>query len=254
MGRSVDEVSKAVERAFGDKEYLKVGWTDEEATPMDAQEYTFTCLEKDTHSASKAIAGRAFFELALAYSLGFGVQMDVNMALKCALEAAFRGYLPAKAICHTWHAAHLRTMDVDEETQLDWLYDACIWGSGFASHVLKGKNPSVYRSARQMFHQRGGFNQYFYDCEPPAHIGSKQFISALAAHGIETEPEHLNALLKSATIYGDVALAQQLVQHEKIDLALTTAFGESLLLLCCKGGHIDVLQVLPLLHFSCLIY
>lgn len=165
------------------------------------------------------------------------------MALKSVLESAHRGYLPAKAIFHPWHVANSRKIDVDEETQLDWLYDATVWGSAYAGQSLHLKSSLVYDSARKMFHRRGGYNQYFYDWEPPPHIRSKQFISSLAASGISMEPHHLNALLQSTAIYGDVALAKHLVQDQRIDVNLVTRFGESLLLLCCKGGHIDVLEV-----------
>ena len=96
------------------------------------------------------------------------------MALKSVLESAHRGYLPAKAIFHPWHVAHSRKIDVDEETQLDWLYDATVWGSAYAGQSLQFKSPLVYDSARQMFHRRGGYNQYFYDS------------GTAAAHQVET--------------------------------------------------------------------
>jgi len=51
------------------------------------------------------------------------------------------------------------------------------------------------------------------------------------------------SLLQSAAIYGGRALAKYLLEHKGADPNFRNQFGESLLLLCSKGGHLDVLEV-----------
>ena len=83
-----------------------------------------------------------------------GVKADVDLALKSISEAARRNYLPAQAIVHVWHAAHSREVEIDEETQLDWLYNACLWKQITRTPVLRRKNLTVYEDARKEFHAR----------------------------------------------------------------------------------------------------
>jgi hypothetical protein len=140
----------------------------------------------------------------------------------------------------------LRSVDIDEEVQLDWLYNACLWGSMHARPVLRQKSLSCYEDACKQFHQRGGYNQYFYDGQPPAHIRSKEFLDGLKLSACgQPNAGHLFALLQSAVIYGDTALAKYILETEKVDLNLCNQYGESLLVLCCKGGHMDLLHVSP---------
>ena len=71
------------------------------------------------------------------------------------------------------------------------------------------------------------------------HIDSKAFISSIKS--LETEDK--TALMVSAAVYGDVALAHFLLQDHTVDVNLVNHSGETPLLLCCKGGHIDLLRV-----------
>jgi len=195
-------------------------------------------------------AGRPHFLLALAYSRGFGVKADVDLALKSISEAARRNYLPAQAIVHVWHAAHSREVGIDEDTQLDWLYNACLWGSVHAAPVLRRKNPSVYGDARKEFHARGGYNQYFYNNQSPSHINSDEFLWGLQSKAYQPDAEHMADLLQSAAIYGDAALAKFILESGEVDSNLCNRYGESLLVLCCKGGHMDMLCVSPMINFT----
>jgi TPR repeat protein len=188
-------------------------------------------------------AGRAHFQIALAYSIGLGVSADADHALSSLLESAKRGFLPAQAILHAWHTSQLRPLDVDEETQLDWLYNACIWGSVHATPILQRKSRLDYEAARKGFHDRGGYNQYFYDDQPPAHIGSSQFLEMLKLRAHQPSAKDMAALLQSAAIYGDTQLAQCILNIGNVDLNMCNQYGESLLVLCSKGGHIDLLRV-----------
>jgi hypothetical protein len=209
----------------------------------DPQAQTFATTEKATRSPVQEIAGHAYFELALAHSLGLGTTANIDLALQSVVEAAKRGYLPAKAVCRTWYDAHSKDCPVDVESQLDWLYDATVWGSTIASDVLQIKSPSDYLSARKIFHQRGGYNQYFYGSQAPAHIHPEDLVRSLPANELDHYKAHINALLQSAAIYGDISLAAHLLHNLKADPDVMNEFGESLLLLCCKGGHIDILKV-----------
>ena len=152
IGRSNDDVSKAVEKQFGDENYLSFGWTYEETIERDPQQHTFLLLGNESRSPSQAVRGRALFEIAIAYSLGFGTRANVDMALGSVNESARQQYLLAKAVFHVWHDAHSRKADIDEETQLDWPYDATLWGSESAGQVLRRKSETDYSQARQEFH------------------------------------------------------------------------------------------------------
>ncbi|KIM82919.1 hypothetical protein PILCRDRAFT_88233 [Piloderma croceum F 1598] len=190
--------------------------------------------------------GRSNAEIAKAVerNFGFGVKGDVDLALKSILEAARKDYLPAQAILHVWYAAHSQAVDIDEETQLDWLYNACLWGSVYAGPVLQQKSPSDYENVCKEFHMRGGYNQYFYGNEWPSHINSKEFLEGLQSKTYQPDAGHMADLLQSAAIYGDAALAQFILESGEVDVNLCNQYGESLLVLCCKGGHTDLLHVL----------
>ena len=239
VGHSETEIAKQVERNFGASNALDFGWGEEDM-PKATQAEIIKGIQTQTNGSG---AGRAHFLLALAYSRGFGVQADVRPALKSMLEAARKGYPPAQAILHVWHAAHSQMVDVDEETQLDWLYNACLWGSIHAAPVLRLKSPSDYEAARQEFHARGGYNQYFYNNQSPEHIRSEEFIGKLKSKVYLPDDDHMEALFQSAAIYGDTALALFILESGKLDLNVCNRHGESLLTLCCKGGHMDLLRV-----------
>lgn len=245
IGRSQTEIAKAVEHNFGTSNALDFGWGEEEDIPKATQADIIKVIQAQTLEPG---AGRAYFLLALAHSRGFGVKADVDLALKYILEAARKGYLPAHAILHVWHAAHSREVDIDEDTQLDWLYNACLWGSVHAAPILWRKSPRVYEDARKEFHARGGYNQYLYNNQSPPHIKSEEFLGVLQSKVYQPDAEHMANLLQSAVIYGDAALARFIVESGKVDVNLCNRYGESLLVLCCKGGHIDLLHVSPLIY------
>jgi len=47
-----------------------------------------------------------------------------------------------------------------------------------------------------------------------------------------------------AAIYGDAVLMKHLIQDLGVNASFTNCWGESLLVLCCKGGRLDVLKLL----------
>lgn len=160
--------------------------------------------------------------------------------LSAAVQSAKADYLPAQAVVHAWHVAHNRPLDIDEDLQLDWLYEAVAWGSWTAEKTLRTIDADLYIQARQDFHSRGGFNQYFYPNQPPACIGSGKPIEGR---------DDVDDLLLNAAIYGDKELAEACIQAGG-DPNACNEFGESLLVLCCKGGHLGVLEAcLSLLLF-----
>lgn len=242
IGRSILDIAKNIERKFGASNALEFGWPEEEDMPKATQEDIVNILKARVLEPGPH-AGRAHFLLALAHSRGFGVKADVNLALESMLAAASKDYLPAQAIFHVWHTANTRVIDVDRETQLDWLYNACLCGSVHAAPVLRQNSPSDYEAARKQFHVRGGYNQYFYSDQPPAHTGSEEFLGSLKSKIYQPDTKQMAALLQSAAIYGDTALGQYILKNGQVDLNLCNQYGESLLVLCAKGGHIDLLRV-----------
>ena len=242
-----------MEAVFGSPDYLDYGLgADEDWMSKQTQASAFREILDKSKSNDKPVAGRALFQLSTAYAIGFGIQANIESALECVLKSAAKDYLPAQAVFHTMHTANAWEILVDLDTQLDWLCRAASWGSFYAGTSLKQINRDEYRLARADFHKKGGYNQFFYsrDENGLAHINSK------ASRTISPEIDQQNdlntaPLLLSSVIYGDTALLQRLIREEQVDINSVNAYGESLLTLCCKGGHIDtlnVLQAFPILH------
>jgi len=66
----------------------------------DIQRDIFTTAQSASSLPEFKQSSRPCFELALAYSIGFGTQANVDRALDMMLEAARRQYLPARAMIH----------------------------------------------------------------------------------------------------------------------------------------------------------
>lgn len=242
-GRSEEEVAKTIIQIFGQADYLNYISADVIWTEEDPQRLIFSELQIAAKSPVHQIAGNAKFRLAIAHAIGFGALVDVDKALELVVEAAKKGYLPAQAIFAAWHVTNGRSVPVPIETQLDWLYEATSWGSFYAGNSLRRLSQIDHESARTAFHRKGGYNQYFYGGDPPTHIGSAEFRHSLSRMTVSNEIETVNQLLQSAVIYGDELLTAHLLQQYSQDPNLTNQFGESLLVLACKGGHINVLKV-----------
>lgn len=244
IGRSAPEVARSVEQTFGHADYLNYFWVDVLWTEEDAQRSIFSELLIAAKSSIRQISGKAKFQLAIAHAIGFGTLVDVDKALDSVVEAAEQGYLPAQAIFAAWHVTHRRPVPVPLETQLDWLYEATSWGSFYAGDSLQRLSQTEYESARAAFHKKGGYNQYFFSGDPPAHIGSAEFRHSMSYLTVSKDTETVSLLLRSAAIYGDDLLTAHLLQEYSPDPNLSNQFGESLLVLACKGGHIKVLKVI----------
>ncbi|KAF7553407.1 hypothetical protein G7Z17_g3648 [Cylindrodendrum hubeiense] len=74
----------------------------------------------------------------------------------------------------------------------------------------------------------------------PARIISPDFIASIA---IQSNND-LDELARLAAIHGASHLMKHLLQVCNVDSNLTNNWGESLLLLCCKAGHLNVLRIL----------
>ena len=218
-------------------------------TPRHIQQSTFAEITESTKSRSSIVAGRALLQLAIAHSIGFGTPQNTDLALKSVLDAAALNYLPAQAMFEVWHKSSDREVAIDLEKQLDWLYEASVWGSFYADASLRRIDLSEYRLARRQFHAQGGYNQYFHPRNRPYHIGSAEFKHSMSETNWKPEGEALSALLQSAVIYGDAPLTRELLNRYRMDPNQINRHGETLLILCCKGGHLDVLKVLRLALF-----
>ena len=234
-----------MEAIFGAPDYLDYGLAaDEDWTSKQAQVSTFGEILDNSKSADKLVASRALFQLSTAYAIGFGIQANIESALEYVLESAAKGYLPAQAHFHTMHIANAQEIPIDSDTQLDWLCRAAGWGSFYAGASLKQIDEDEYRLSRADFHRRGGYNQFFYsrDQNGLAHLNSKD--SRTTSSEVDRQQDSNTAsLLLSSVIYGDTTLLLRLIKEEQIDINVANAYGESLLTLCCKGGHIDTLKV-----------
>jgi hypothetical protein len=234
---------QSTEAIFGSSSYLSYGWIDESWTEHDTQAEIFAELQGLIMSSSPLVAGRALFELAIAHAIGFGTHEDKLLALDSILKSAKKGYLPAQAIFHVWHEEHHMVAPIDEEKQMDWLFEAVTWGSFFAGGSLRRLDVQEYQLARQLFHNYGGYNQFFYSRNRPPYIDSEDFRNSISSLNLDADIANASALLEAAAIYGDAPLAQRLLEVPGVDPNFTNEYGESLVVLCCKGGHLDVLKV-----------
>jgi hypothetical protein len=230
---------------------LTIGWQDEEMMPLNVQQQILSDLRMQ--STKGPCRGKAYFQLAIAHSIGLGGPKNIDAMLNAAVNAAKADYLPAQAVVHAWHVAHDIQLTVDHEQQLDWLYEAVAWGSWTAAHTLQLMDKDLYKQARLDFHARGGYNQYFYPGQPPQYIGLNDFIKSLGSKA--NENEDISELLQAAAIYGDQRLIETLINKFGGDLNACNEFGESLVVLCCKSGHLDILEactlssLLPMMRF-----
>ena len=186
-----------------------------------------------TQSTKGPTRGRAFFQLAIAHSIGLAAPKSIDAMLSAAVQSAKADYLPAQAVVHAWHVAHNRPLNVNEDLQLDWLYEAVAWGSWAAEKTLRSMDAELYIQARRDFHVRGGYNQYFYPNEPPQYIGSGESIEGR---------DDIDDLLLNAAIYGDRRLMEACIKAGG-DPNACNKYGETLVVLCCKGGHLNILEV-----------
>ena len=142
---------------------------------------------------------------------------------------------------------------VDLEVQVDWLYEATTWGSFYASKTLEQINQEEHLLARREFHARGGYNQFFYPREPPPYIGSQEFRNSVSSLNLVGDLSHAHTLLVSAAVYGDDQLADRLLEVTGIDPNFSNEYGESLMVVACKGGNLPVVRVNTSSSF-CVLY
>ncbi len=228
----------AQKKAFGLSDYLEYDVDIELVAERDTQRVVFDRLKSNSLSEHGATSAKALFQLAIASALGFGTPFSEDDALHYAIASARKGYLPAMASTVAFHQALGRQSELDSEEAIDWLFEAVACGSFAAAKSLGKLDPVAFRDARREFHKAGGYNQFFYSKDPPAFINSDEFVQALDASG------DLSVLAQAAAIYGDSALLEHLIHSHGVDVNLTNQYGESLLVLACKAGHLDVLRCL----------
>jgi hypothetical protein len=244
FGRSRKNIERSLDILFGQKDYFQYGWADAAFTEEQIQEQSFADLSKVASSKSDG-AGKALFELATAYALGFGTASNADAALDHILRSAQHDYLPAQALFRAWYEGLGRTQSIPIplETQLDWLSEAVAWGSFFAGASLQRLDPNEFQLSREEFHKRGGFNQYFYPRKIPPEVRYDSARVTLLANSDVTPRDNTYDLLEYAVIHGDSAFVKRLLSLRGINPDYTNQYGESLLLLCCKGGHLETLKV-----------
>jgi hypothetical protein len=236
-----------MEALFGDPEYLNFMFTDDIDTERDAQTDILATILSETESTKGLVAAKAFFQLAIAYAIGYGTNVDIDAMLNAVVESAKREYLPAQAVAMSWFQAHNKEATVAMEVQIDWLFEATAWGSYIASTLLRRLDEAGFKDARLQFHKSGGFNQYFYDKHPPAFINSADFLSSVTVDQYPENSDELLGLASAAAIYGNSMLMAR-TPELKVNPNFTNQWGESLVVLACKGGHLDVLEVLSSDH------
>jgi hypothetical protein len=99
-------------------------------------------------------------------------------------------------------------------------------------------DPNKYALAREDFHKSGGYNQFYFSEVAPARILSPHFAESIK----DESSDELMELAQSAAVYGAADLMRHLLGPCKVNVNLTNSWGESLLVLCCKAGHIDILR------------
>ena len=244
-GRTPKNIERSLELLVGRPDYFQYGWADTAFTEEYIQNLSFADLQKLATSNDRDISGKALFELAFAHALGFGTQSSTDSALDHILCSAKKGYLPARALFRTWYegAGRGESIPIGRETQLDWLSESVAWGSFYAGTSLQRLDPVEFRLSRKEFHENGGFNQYFYPRNIPPEIGYQSARTSFLAGKSPSPQDNVNDLLEYAVIHGDSHFVRKLISVGMIDPDCTNQYGESLVLLCCKGGHLDTLKV-----------
>jgi len=220
--------------------YLKFTLDVELEAEPSVQAKVYSGLKQNSKSPDARIAGKALFQLSLASATGYGGPYSLDKALDYAVSSSKKGYLPAMATTISWHQVHGRKPPVSKEVQTDWLFEATAWGSFVAGACLKRLDPDEYSLARKAFHRSGGYNQFYYSSDAPAHLFSPQFIQYLHRSMDMTK---LIEFAQLAAIYGADDLMQHLIHACSVSANAINNWGESLLVLCCKAGHLDLLRV-----------
>jgi hypothetical protein len=228
---------------FGDRHYLDFNLDEEMEAERDTQQLVLENLLRDTKSSTIATSGKAYFQLAIAYSMGYGTEVNTSSMLDAVLKSAQKGYLPAQAVITAWYQGLGKQIPVSKDAEFDWLFEATAWGSFTASSCLRRLDSDLWAEAREHFHRSGGYNQYFYPQQPPEYIRSSEFIASLDLEYYKAKGTELNTLAESAAIYGDAVLIRHLIENLGVNPSLTNRWGETLLVLCCKGGHLNILEV-----------
>lgn len=234
--RDADNVAKSLQTAFGRPDYLDITLDVELVSERDTQALLFETLLKESKASDDNVAGKALFQLSIASACGIGTPFDADAALTYSIASARRGYLPAQASSVAFHVALGRQGELELEEQVDWLFEATAWGSFAAAECLKKLDLESFHAARAAFHRAGGYNQFFYSQDPPPWIHSAEFVQSV------TRESDLQAFAQAAVIYGDITLLRNLLRVHELCPSLTNKWGESLLLLCCKAGHLDILK------------
>ncbi|KAJ3548162.1 hypothetical protein NM208_g1145 [Fusarium decemcellulare] len=237
--RDDDDIATALRKTLGLEDYLDIYFDLELESERDTQALILSRLQRDAKSEESLISAKALFQLAIASSCGFGTPYSEDEVLQYTVSSARKGYLPAMAVAYAFHLALERQDELDLDEQTDWLFEATAWGSHIAGTCLGRLSPTDFDDARKAFHRAGGFNQFFYPQDPPSYIHSEEFSS-----GLTKDRSGLEELAQSAAIYGDVVLLNRLIKDFNLDPDLTNCWGESLVVLCCKGGHVKVLKFL----------
>src|SRR5438034_73896 len=92
------DISRAMDKLFGDAHYLDFNLDEGIEAERDTQRNIFDSLQKNAKSPKLTTAGKAYFQLAIAYSIGYGTKANRSGMLDAALKSAQRGYLPAQAV------------------------------------------------------------------------------------------------------------------------------------------------------------
>lgn len=191
-----------------------------------------------------SVAAKAHFELGLSYAIGLGTEADPEEALEHMLTAARKGYRPAQCLYAHWFRALGRKPMVSHDTELDWLYEQTTLGSFLAATTLKDMDQSEYDSARREFHSKGGYNQYFYPGQRDQLCTSdKETVRYITGSTKARGHDELYALFWSAAVYGLATVMETLLEDSTVDINQANEYGETALSLCCRGGHIDLLEV-----------
>lgn len=233
--RDGEDVETALLSVFGLSDYLDIDVDVALESERDTQTLVLERLLEASKSEKKPECSKALFQLAHTRACGFEVPYKEDEALRYAVAAARKGYLPAQASVVAFHVALGRQHELDREEQIDWLLEATAWGSFTAAECLRQLDPSQMEEARTAFHEAGGYNQFFHAQEPPSCIHSAEFRGSISGR-----QDGLENLAQAAATYGDAPLLRKLVGDFGVDPNLTNEMGEPLLLLCCKAGHLKV--------------
>lgn len=201
---------------------------------------------KNLHSRLTEKSLSTLYAIALGSAAGDSKESE-QVELEATLECAKRGYFPAQALYATLWKTKRGYLPSSIRSYIDrWSFNAVASGYLFSAWSFEEQKPILYRQALDIFRQTGGYNlhhcgQYmaYWDASQPEHGEYVSGLVGLLERDLQNYPVHLAAALNYRNLEQMLSIDAWLLLVQVEDHG-----GDTPLMKCCMGGHIDALRVL----------